>query len=496
MSSEEVGLNILVGQYLESRFPDTFRTFVRESSSHHMLPTSIFSEQISADQFSQMISTMPQDRLASIVLSSGYISESPELTKDRTLTLGDQLISALDEGRSQPTFESRSEVYGHEEKVFCVTFDRTGQILISGSDDETVKVWKVPALELLFELNIMEGPISNISIHPENEYFAVSSLDDCIRLFDMSGALKKELEVEDCQWAGFSRTGKYLAALSYGKVRLWITSDILSDSSLVAGTADIAITMPSAEWEIDNICFSPADEFAVFSGLHGIYVVVDLVQGYRVKIFDVHMDWIDCMEFGEYSCELFYSLASCETSIVLTYSESELFDRTCRFCVDEHENVTSASFLCNDTKIVALSHFHAGVFSTITRESLLKISFESKTWQVRTHPLLYNLCVVACDDGSAYVFELSGGTLIQQLEPMTGSAALDITFSLDGQLIATSDSTGRVVVYGSWAHELQFFSHQNVHIRTTKAPNRPSEMLYHSKFRGSPDASAIQIVTK
>ena len=475
--------NMLVAQYLQTRFPETFSAFVKEADAHRALPTSIFSEHLSQEQLEQMLSVLPQNELVSLTSQS-----APRVVEhvERKLTLSDQLLNGFDCGRRE-SFDSMSEVYGHEAGVFCTVFDQTGQILITGSDDETVKVWKVPSLELLLVCDMMNGAISNISVHPGNELCAVSSLDQYVRIFRMPDfQMIKVIEVQKCAWAGFSRTGKYLAAIADDRINVWDCSTLISASELLTdvNSAWMEVAMPQPNWPVENLSFSPADEFLVLSTHKGILAVVDLVTR-NTRMFDVHTHWLDAVGFANCSCEMMYSLTTAETYAVLTYSEKEMLDSTCRLASSHHEKVRAAEFTRNDMTIVVLYTLHVVLFNTLTHEPTLKLQLTTKSWQLRTHSLLPGICAIASDNGTLELYDLDEGKIIQQLEPMTGCTALDLSFSAHGQSLAMSDATGRVVIYGSWPKEFQFSDKYSVQTRPTRVPPPPSEQLYHQRFHGA-----------
>ena len=475
--------NLLVAQYLQTRFPETFSAFVREADAHRALPTSIFSKRLSQEQLEQMLSVLPQNELVSLTSQAFPRVVEPV---DRKLTLSDQMLHGFDCGRRE-SFDSRSEVYGHEDRVFCAVFDQTGQILITGSDDETVKVWKVPSLELLWECDMMNGAISNISVHPGNELCAVSSLDQCVRIFRFPDfQMIKAIEVHKCTWAAFSRTGKYLAAMADGRVSVWDCSTLIGDNELLTdvNSAWMEVAMPKANWEIDNLSFSPADEFLVFSTHKGISVVVDLATR-DTRVFDVHTHWLDAIGFANCSCEMMYSLTTHETYAVLTYSEKEMLDSTCHLATSHHEKVRAAAFTRNDMTIAVLYTLHVVLFNTLTHEPTLELQLASKSWQLRTHSLLPGICAIASENGTLELYDLDEGRVIQQIEPMTGCPALDLSFSTHGQFLAMSDATGRVVIYGSWPKEFQFSDKYSVQTRPTRVPPPPPEQFYHHRFHGT-----------
>jgi WD40 repeat protein len=74
---------------------------------------------------------------------------------------------------------------GHQAPVYCTTFDRSGNRIITGSDDKLLKVWWVHTGQLIRSLRGHLGDISDISVCPENKLLASGSNDKTIRLWSL-----------------------------------------------------------------------------------------------------------------------------------------------------------------------------------------------------------------------------------------------------------------------------------------------------------------------
>jgi WD40 repeat protein len=72
---------------------------------------------------------------------------------------------------------------GHREAVFCATFDKTGDRIITGADDKQIKIWCTRTGRLLATLRGHEKEISNMDVNASNTLLATSSLDGVIRVW-------------------------------------------------------------------------------------------------------------------------------------------------------------------------------------------------------------------------------------------------------------------------------------------------------------------------
>lgn len=84
-----------------------------------------------------------------------------------------------------PSYQLLRSVIGHRNAAYCLKFDKTGQIFVTGGDDSLLKIWSTEWATLLHSPRGHEEPISDITICPFNEILASSSLDGYISLWDL-----------------------------------------------------------------------------------------------------------------------------------------------------------------------------------------------------------------------------------------------------------------------------------------------------------------------
>ncbi|KAG6554673.1 hypothetical protein Mapa_003691 [Marchantia paleacea] len=72
---------------------------------------------------------------------------------------------------------------GHRNAVYCAIFDRTGQHVITGSDDRLVKIWSTETGLCLRSCRGHEGDITDLAVSSSNSLVASSSNDFSIRVW-------------------------------------------------------------------------------------------------------------------------------------------------------------------------------------------------------------------------------------------------------------------------------------------------------------------------
>ena len=72
---------------------------------------------------------------------------------------------------------------GHEEGVNSVAFSPNGDLLASGSHDETIKLWDVESGKCIFTLEGHKAPVISVAFSPDGKVLASGSLDGTIKLW-------------------------------------------------------------------------------------------------------------------------------------------------------------------------------------------------------------------------------------------------------------------------------------------------------------------------
>ncbi|KAH8547630.1 hypothetical protein BGW37DRAFT_432323, partial [Umbelopsis sp. PMI_123] len=137
----------------------------------------------------------------------------------------------------QPAFVSRSykelvTLFGHRFPIYCVTFDKSGLRVITGSDDYLVKIWCARTGYLIYTLRGHQKEITDLTLNEENSLLATASTDGIIRVWSMkdfrpiavltSGTTsRKGFTTVNFSPSPMSDTRYLMATSEDGMVRLW-----------------------------------------------------------------------------------------------------------------------------------------------------------------------------------------------------------------------------------------------------------------------------------
>jgi WD40 repeat protein len=138
---------------------------------------------------------------------------SPD-TKIRVITSIQQVVYAMKE---------KNRLLGHSAGVLSVAFSPDGKTIVTGSGDNTVKLWNLEGKEIQ-TLKGHSANISRVAFSPDGKTIATASEDSMVKLWNLEG---KEIQTLKGHSAGvnsvaFSPDGKTIATGSWDNtVKLW-----------------------------------------------------------------------------------------------------------------------------------------------------------------------------------------------------------------------------------------------------------------------------------
>ncbi|MGK7892778.1 MAG: NACHT and WD repeat domain-containing protein, partial [Xenococcus sp. (in: cyanobacteria)] len=129
------------------------------------------------------------------------------------------LYQAVQDSREKYTFN------GHESDVSSVTISEDGNYIVSGSTDNTVKLWSVENRELLHTFNGHENSVNSVAISEDGNYIISGSNDKTVKLWSVEN---RELlhtfngHENSVNSVAISEDGNYIVSGSLnGEVKLW-----------------------------------------------------------------------------------------------------------------------------------------------------------------------------------------------------------------------------------------------------------------------------------
>lgn len=142
----------------------------------------------------------------------------------------------------------------HNADVNCVRWHpKIENVLISCSNDKTVKIWNSETGELIRDHIDFKGRVNSVSFSFDGELYATKSQDNTIRIYHyLSGGIVNEFKELSSNWVfpsiNFHPTQKILATLGEEDtiIRLWSYSDLINLET-INGQATLQIVDEKAE---------------------------------------------------------------------------------------------------------------------------------------------------------------------------------------------------------------------------------------------------------
>lgn len=448
-------LFFLMAKVIREEFPEIGESFIRRCEENSLLPSSIFSRNLSFTQLEQTtLSGIPNDQLYRLIQLACPKSKYPSLFFNPIDPFSNQsLPTNLSHKLKLPmhylqNFQSRARVVGHFNAIYCVVVDATSSILITGSDDHTIKLWKIPQLVLMKTLPFHANVITDISIHPSNLCFATSSHDTTICIISLIDAkLVKRIQLScEIHTVCYSPCGKYIGATCQdGYVRIWNTNDY----NLIIEIP--TISKESAAW----LSFSPASEMVVFSA-DPHQLTVYSIKHRSMFHLEGHTQLPDFVVFSKITCKRILSLSSKEKDLKFWDTIKDPWDFKC----DLHainlngvkQKLNKVCFNCDESMIIGLGSSTLFAWETDTQKLISKSTnqiFTEHAIILAPHPYIPEIVFVGCSPCRLSLWDVSKGEIVNALFTDDNLKPTECVWSPDGQQLFVADEGGGFTVFGN-----------------------------------------------
>ncbi|WP_158303001.1 WD40 repeat domain-containing protein [Kosmotoga olearia] len=170
---------------------------------------------------------------------------------------------------------------GHTDWVRTVAISPDGKYIVSGSENGKIRIWNLKG-NCLRILSGHSGSVLSLAVSPDGKYIVSGSWDNAIKLWNTNGECLRTFEghIDWVRSVAISPDGKYIVSGSEdGKIRLWDLKGncfgILSDHS----------------GPVMSVAISPNGKYIV-SGSWDNTIKLWNVNGECLKTFKGHTDWV------------------------------------------------------------------------------------------------------------------------------------------------------------------------------------------------------------
>uniref|UniRef100_A0A674MUK4 Pleckstrin homology domain interacting protein n=1 Tax=Takifugu rubripes TaxID=31033 RepID=A0A674MUK4_TAKRU len=365
-------------------------------------------------------------------------------------------------------------ILGHLSSVYCVTFDRTGRRIFTGSDDCLVKIWGTDDGRLLATLRGHAAEISDMAVSYENTMIAAGSCDKTIRVWCLQTCAPLAVleghaaSITSLQFSPLcSGSKRYLSSTGAdGTICFWQWDS----RTLKFGQRPSKFTERSRPG-VQMICssFSAGGMFLATGSTDHIIRVYYFGSGQPEKISELesHTDKVDSIQFSHCS-DRFVSgsrdgtariwqlqpqgwrsiLLDMQTKLPGYYNPPPLEDKVTKL------KVTMVAWDRQDsTVITAANNLTLKVWNSTTGNLIhVLMGHEDEVFVLESHPFDPRILFSAGHDGNCIVWDLARGVKIRSyfnmIEGQGHGALFDCKCSPDGQHFAATDSHGHLLIFG------------------------------------------------
>ncbi len=177
-----------------------------------------------------------------------------------------------------------NQLEGHKNAVRVVNFSPGNQIIASGSDDGTIKIWQRNGV-LIKTLN-QGGKVYGVSFSPDGKILAAGSDNGTIKIWTLDGKFIKIFNSNTIYTLSFSPDGKIIATAGRdGKVKLWNVN-----GSLIK-------TLTGHQGSVYTVSFSP-DGKIIASGSNDGTIKLWNINGNLIKTLTGHQGSVYTVNFS------------------------------------------------------------------------------------------------------------------------------------------------------------------------------------------------------
>ncbi len=209
-------------------------------------------------------------------------------SRDNTIKLWD-----VETGQEIRTFK------GHDNLVTSVNFSPDGKTLVSGSADNTIKLWNVETgklwdVETGQEIRTLKGhdyPVWSVNFSPDGKTLVSGSVDKTIKLWNVkTGEEIRTLKGHDSyvRSVNFSPDGKTLVSGSADNtVKLWNVE-----------TGEEIRTLKGHDYSVNSVNFSPDGKTLVSGSDDNTIKLWDVKTGQEIRTLKGHDNFVNSVNFS------------------------------------------------------------------------------------------------------------------------------------------------------------------------------------------------------
>jgi len=180
---------------------------------------------------------------------------------------------------------------GHKNLIYSVAFSPNGEVVASGSDDKTIKLWGVEDGQEIVTLTGHANSVYTVAFSPDGQMLASSSHDKTVKLWRMKDGQEIRTLIghsNSVYGAAFSPDGEIIASSSWDRtIKIWRVKDG-QELCTLAGHINL----------VYFVAFSPDGETIASSSWDRTVKIWRVKDGKLIRTVTGHTDSVRCIAFS------------------------------------------------------------------------------------------------------------------------------------------------------------------------------------------------------
>ncbi|MFN8564802.1 MAG: protein kinase [Anaerolineae bacterium] len=359
-------------------------------------------------------------------------------------------------------------------EVYAVAFSSDGTYIATGNEDHTVKLWDTATGQQIRTFTGHEAEVESVAFSPDDKYLLTRSLyDGSARLWDVStGQQLRSFTNDGARGVAFSPDGQWM-----------LVSDIDSTATLwETSTGHLARTFRGHANSVYSVAFSPDGKYIVTGSIDNTAKLWDAATGREIYTFRGHSASVRAVAFspdGRY-------VATGSSDHTIRLWDAATGQELRRFSA-HLERIWSIAFSPDGRTLVSASADHTvKLWNVVTDDEMGTFSVpNTEIFDVAFSPNgAYALTASA--DNTARLWDVATGTVTHSLKGHT-NIVYSAAFSPDGvyALTGSADATAILWDVASGQQVRTFAGHQDMVLGVAFSPDGVYALT------GSADTTAI-----
>lgn len=206
---------------------------------------------------------------------------------DQQLAIASHDVVQLCEAKTGSALQT---LKGHAQDVSSVAFSPDGQLLASGSNDRTIRLWDMKTGATLHMMEEHSSIVHCVAFAPNNQHVASASSDNTVRLWDVKSGGVRTLKghSDTVSSVAFSPDGQQLASASWDRTaRLW---ELKTEKTLKVLRGHFGL--------ITTIAFSPDSQQLASASDDKTVMLWEPKREETAKNSECHFPRVNCIAFS------------------------------------------------------------------------------------------------------------------------------------------------------------------------------------------------------